>query len=90
MIEKEKALLNAAAARHGHEWPDLLAWKVTPERVVIILPDGRKFKYTTQELQPADPAPPQAQPEAVNPPAKATSQPAAKPTPRKRSPRSKK
>ena len=89
MIEKEKALLNAAAARHGHEWRDLLAWKVTPERVVIILPDGRKFKYTTQELQPVDPALAQAQPEPVNQPA-ATVKPAAKPTPRKRSPRSKK
>lgn len=89
MVEKEKALLNAAAAKHDCDWRALLAWKVTPERVVIILPSGQKFKYTTQELQPVDPAPAQAEPEPVNPPA-VTVKPAAKPTPRKRTTRSKK
>lgn len=76
MIEKEKQLLNAAAGLHGCDWRALLAWKVTPEQVIIVIPDGRKFKYAVDELRAAVSAPAE-QPEAE-------AAPAAKPSSRKR------
>jgi hypothetical protein len=53
MIEKEKALLNAAAILNGCDWKDLLSFRVTPEIVSIILPSGQKKTYKPDELREA-------------------------------------
>jgi hypothetical protein len=42
--------LQLAAAKHGAKKEDLLASFVNDERVVIVLPSGKKFTYSPAEL----------------------------------------
>ncbi|HVN56503.1 MAG TPA: hypothetical protein VMT46_19405 [Anaerolineaceae bacterium] len=54
----ERELIERAAERAGCQASQLLAWQIYPDRLVIVVADGRKLSFTLADIAPAEAASP--------------------------------